>query len=190
MSAADDTREAWLLQLVEELRPIYNGELPERVRISTGFSSKGARSTRIGECWHADASDDNTPHIFIHPGQVDSFEVAAIVAHELIHACRPEAKHGSKFKAMAHAIGLEGSMKATTPGARFADTAYPILARLGAYPHARLNASGLSSNGPKQSTRMLKCECPECGYTVRTTAKWLAEAIPKCPVCEVEMMAS
>ena len=36
---------------------------------------------------------------------------------------------------------------------------------------------------PKQTTRMLKCECPACGYTVRTTRKWLDIAVPTCPVC-------
>jgi hypothetical protein len=183
------TREAWLLALVERLRPLYNGELPERVRISTGFSSKGARSNVIGECWHAEVADDKVPHVFIHPGQVDSLEVAAIVAHELIHACRPEAKHGPKFKAVAISIGLEGNMKATRPGERFGEIVKPILDEIGDYPHARLNASaGVSSNGPKQSTRMLKCECPECGYTVRTTQKWLDIAVPSCPACDVEMV--
>lgn len=186
-TTADATREAWLLALVERLRPLYNGELPDTIRISTGFSSKGARSKVVGECWHAEAADDKCPHIFIHPGQRDSLEVAAIVAHELIHACRPEAKHGARFKAMALALGLEGDMRATRPGPRFDETAAPLLAELGDYPHAKLNAHGVSSNGPKQSTRMLKCECPECGYTVRTTQKWLDVAVPGCPACDVEM---
>ena len=44
------------------------------------------------------------------------------------------------------------------------------------------------STGPrKQSTRMLKVscndlECPAYGYTVRTSAKWLAVGAPKCPM--------
>lgn len=184
------TREGWLLQLVERLRPLYEGELPETVRISTGFSSKGARSKVIGECWHPKNADDKAPQIFIHPGQRDSLEVAAIVAHELIHACRPDAKHGARFKAMAHALGLEGDMRSTKPGARFIETARPILDALGDYPHARLNAAGTSSNGPKQTTRMLKVECADCGYTVRTTQKWLDVATPCCPVCDLAMVAS
>lgn len=39
----------------------------------------------------------------------------------------------------------------------------------------------------KQTTRMLKCECPQCGYTVRTTRKWLDVAVPVCPVHGHEM---
>ena len=34
---------------------------------------------------------------------------------------------------------------------------------------------------PKQSTRMLKVLCPSCGYTLRTTARWLAVGFPTCP---------
>ena len=36
--------------------------------------------------------------------------------------------------------------------------------------------------GPKpQGTRLLKCECAVCGYTARTTAKWLNG--PGAPIC-------
>lgn len=35
----------------------------------------------------------------------------------------------------------------------------------------------------KQKTRMLKCECATCGYTVRTARKWLELAgAPLCPI--------
>lgn len=40
-----------------------------------------------------------------------------------------------------------------------------------------------SSNAKKkQGTRMIKCACGECGYTVRTTAKWLEVGPPCCPL--------
>lgn len=35
----------------------------------------------------------------------------------------------------------------------------------------------------KQSTRLLKAECAECGYVVRVTAKWVNEVgAPRCGV--------
>lgn len=42
---------------------------------------------------------------------------------------------------------------------------------------------GRQSSGPKkQSARMMKCECTECGYLVRTAKKWLDEkGPPHCP---------
>lgn len=34
----------------------------------------------------------------------------------------------------------------------------------------------------KQSSRMLKCECPTCGYVARTTRYWIKErGTPACP---------
>ena len=33
----------------------------------------------------------------------------------------------------------------------------------------------------KQSARMLKAECPECGYTIRLTKKWADVGLPSCP---------
>jgi hypothetical protein len=40
----------------------------------------------------------------------------------------------------------------------------------------------------KQGTRLIKCECPECGYIARVTAKWLDEAgAPICPTDQISM---
>lgn len=40
---------------------------------------------------------------------------------------------------------------------------------------------GRSTAPPKQTTRLKKCECEECGYTVRVTQKWLEVGPPHCP---------
>jgi hypothetical protein len=34
---------------------------------------------------------------------------------------------------------------------------------------------------------MLRLECPACGYTCRTTAKWIEVGLPTCP-CGEEMV--
>lgn len=39
-----------------------------------------------------------------------------------------------------------------------------------------------SNRPPKQTTRLMKAECAECGYTVRVTSKWLEVGPPHCPV--------
>jgi hypothetical protein len=41
----------------------------------------------------------------------------------------------------------------------------------------------INNRAPKQNTRMLKCECPMCGYIARTSQKWIDEVgPPHCPV--------
>lgn len=180
LDQTNGNREEWLRDLVDVLRDRYQGELPEALHLSVGFTSKGMRSKRVGECWHASASADNVPQIFIHPAIGDGVEVAAIVVHELVHACRPDAKHGIEFKRMAQGLGLVGKMTATVPSDELRADLARVVEQIGPYPHASLTG-GLSSNGPKQGTRMLKLECAECGYIVRTTAKWLEVGLPLCP---------
>ena len=40
----------------------------------------------------------------------------------------------------------------------------------------------------KQSTRMLKAECPECGYTIRLAKKWADLGLPTCPTDGAALM--
>lgn len=180
LAETSGNREEWLRDLVDALRDRYDGELPETVHVSVGFSSKGIRSKTIGECWHGAASSDHNPHVFIHPMISDGVDVAAVLVHELVHACRPDAKHGPAFKQMATRLGLTGKMTATVPSDELRASLAEVVKDIGPYPHPQL-AGGISSSGPKQTTRMLKLECPECGYLVRTSSKWLEVGLPMCP---------
>jgi hypothetical protein len=55
------------------------------------------------------------------------------------------------------------------------------------FPHAALR-SGLNGAHKPQGTRMLKVQCGSCGYTVRTTAKWIEVGLPLCPCgCGMEV---
>lgn len=189
---AATTREAWLQRLAELVRPWYvelGLEVPA-VRIGVGFTSKGARSTRIGECWHPAASADGVPEIYVHPTLHEPIKVAETLVHELLHAALPpDTKHGAGFRRPALALGLTGRMTATAAGPALVERLTPVLEQLGPYPHAAFTprVNGTSSAGPKQTTRMLKCTCSTCGYTVRTTRKWLELAVPACPVDGVEL---
>ncbi len=73
-------------------------------------------------------------------------------------------------------------MTATTPGDAFLAAVAPILVAAGPLPHARLDTGGETTRPKKQATRLLKCECEACGYTVRTARKWLETVgAPLCP---------
>jgi hypothetical protein len=178
------TREDWLNHLAELMSPWFDNldcPLP-RIRIAIGFPSTGRRGRRIGECWDGRASEDGTFEILIRPDQADPLEVAAILAHELVHAAVGlEAGHKAPFRSVALAIGLQGPMRSTTPGPGFIEAVRPMLEEVGPLPHARLGI-GASTGPKKQTTRMLKAECRDCGYTVRVARKWLEEVgAPHCP---------
>lgn len=182
--ASGQTREDWLNVLAARLAPWFEGlghEVP-KIRVSIGFTSRGMRSKAIGECWSDCCSKDKVHEIFIVPTIDDPMRIADILAHEMIHAVVGlDAKHGKKFKKVAKAIGLEGKMTATIAGPDFISRATPILEEIGPIPHAQL--TGRSSEKPKQTTRLVKCECSGCGYTARTTRKWLEAGPPWCPTC-------
>ena len=87
------------------------------------------------------------------------------------------------FRNLAMAIGLTGKMTATAEGEVFKQRVKPILKKLGAFPHKKLDAS---IGAKKQTTRMLKVQCREfmCGMVFRTSAKWATSAELHCPACD------
>jgi len=179
------TREEWLHTVGARLAPIIAEvagleEFP-KWRAAIGFPSTGRKGKRIGECWYKDASGDATAEIFIRIDQRDEMEVAGILAHELIHAALgPGYGHGKEFRKIALGIGLTGKMTATTPGKDFIEAATPILELAGPMPGAALALGGPGTR-KKDTIRQLKCKCPDCGYIVRTSSKWIEVAMPVCP---------
>ena len=183
-----NTREEWLVQAVEEVRPLFDlagKSLPKGIRASCGIPSNAMRSGAIGECWIDSASEDKTFEIFIHPKLADPVEVFEVLIHELCHTTTNGMNHSKPFQAVAKAMNLMavGSgrqpWKATKGDANFASAYSDIIASLGQYPHAKLKAD---RQVKRQSTRMLKAICPTCDYTIRLTQKWADQGLPTC-VC-------
>lgn len=183
------TREQWLGAGVAALRPMFGdvgSPLPEVVHTSIGFPSRGALSVRsrvLGQCWDAKASKDGNCQIFVSPVLVTPVEILDTLTHELVHVVTPGAKHRGKFITVSRAIGLtEGKPTSASAGAELREKLERIANELGPLPHPALSAIARLA---KQSTRMVKCECPDCGYTARTTRKWLDIGAPICPACRV-----
>ncbi len=175
------TREEWLNDAVTQFVPLFDGIgvlLSDKIRVSVGFCSTGRRSSRVGECWSDKSSADGHFEIFIRPEIFDPIKALDILAHELVHvAVGTEAAHGKIFKRAALAIGLTGRMRSTVAGPELTAKLHEIRGIIGDFPHAALNGS----NRKKQTTRLVKCTCPSCGYTVRTTRSWIEIGLPHCP---------
>jgi hypothetical protein len=184
------TRESWLNKMVERLRPLFREAgypLPAKVRVSCGWPTHRAvaasgKSRTLGQCFATEASAGEINEIFVSPCISDGKAAAAILCHELCHAAdNCEHGHKAEFKRIALAIGLIGKMTATQAGPELTQRLNVFFADLGPYPHATLD---FELGRKKQSTRMLKLTCHNCGYTVRTTAKWLEQGVPTCPCGE------
>lgn len=168
------TREAWLNQALDHLRPWFltraDAVIPQDARVSVGFPGGGSARKRIGECWPRARSKDNVNEIFISPTIQDPVRMLDVLAHEGVHATDDCASgHKKEFKRVARGIGLEGKMTATVAGAELKAELERIIALLPPLTHGALDLSGRK----KQPTRLVKLECDGCGMIIRTTAKWI-----------------
>lgn len=183
-------REQWLHTAVEDhLKPMFAAQefdLPA-VRVSTGWPSRGGTSTKkrvVGECWKAEVAEDGVSQIFISPVLASGVEVLAVLVHELVHAWdKGESGHRGSFATACKALGLEGPWTSTHAGVDLTLALEGVVEVLGEYPHSKMTPT---IQRKVQSTRMLKVVCPEDGYTIRTTKKWLEVGLPFCP-CTAEM---
>lgn len=187
------TREDWLMSAIGALTPLFEeiGETVPAVRVSVGWpGGRGNKNSVIGQCWNKVAASDEVAQIFISPVLDDSLRVLDVLAHEIIHAIdENKSGHRGNFARIAKAFGLTGKMTATVASDDLKVRLAEIVEDLGAYPHAALNAA--LAGGPKQGTRMLKVDCQQTGYTLRTTRKWLEQfGAPICPCCKEVMTIS
>lgn len=181
------TREEYLNAFIDAARPHFeaaNAPLPSNVRVAVGFTSRGSRGTRIGECWASDASEDGYFEIFVSPTLADPTRVCDVLTHELVHvAVGLDKGHNMAFRRVATSLGLGGKMTATTAMAAWYSWAAPIIAKLGEMPYGALTDGGISSARPKQEAALRKLECPVCGWLARVTRKHIApHAYLACPV--------
>lgn len=185
-------REQWLLDFTGLVRAWFDDAaglvIPEQVRVSCGFPSKGARSGKVlGQCFYM--ASDKVPQVFVHPKLQDTLRVADVMVHELAHTCfKPGVGHRAPFATAAKALLLDGPATATIASPAFVKHIKPILKQLGPYPHASLD---INQGGAKQSTRLLKASCPECRLIFRITQRWIDETdgVLRCPNqhCATEM---
>lgn len=183
-------REEWLTAATDLMRPMFKRAgftIPEKVYVSVGWPSTGGtkrKNMTIGQAWSPENSADKIGHVFISPVLAQGMDVLATHVHELGHIA-VGLKHGHKgpFVRFCKKIGLEGKPTQTHAGDALKDSLNVIIDALGEYPHGAL-APG---ERKVQGTRLLKVMCPDCGYVVRVTRKWLDEGYPVCPTCYVSM---
>lgn len=191
-----ETREEWLLAALDLMRPLFENrgyEVP-KVRVSCGWPSRGGLSVKskvLGQAWCKTASSDKIGQIFISPyldKTVDPYGVLPVLLHEQVHqVVGVKERHNKVFGKCARALGLEGKLTSTFASKELLGVCKEWDEKLGPYPHAKLD--GTKSPVKKQSTRLVKCECPKSGYTVRTTRKWLDEfGAPISPVTKKPMV--
>lgn len=184
-----ETREGWLTAAIDELREYYRGlklVVPAKVRASCGWPRRAGRD---GEFWPANRSAGGFIEIFISPLHTipitsDGSGILATLAHEAVHAVVGTAcGHKGRFRKVACRIGLHGPLTSSYAGKELIVVLKEIAEDLGPYPHDLLTPPPAEK---KSTCRMLKVQCPGCGYIARVTRKWLGfDGPPICPTCKL-----
>lgn len=182
------TREEWLLKAIailekEKFKPL--GHKFNKIRVSVGFPNK---KKAVGQHWSPKSTEDGHASIFIHPGYGDPVDILDTLVHELVHdAVGTEAGHGPKFKKLALSVGLEGKMRSAGAGEALKEYLKGLSKKLGDFPHSAIKQNAKPPGG-KQTTRMVKMECTDCGYICRAAmSKILENGAVLCP-CNQESM--
>lgn len=166
--------------------------LPEALRLSCGFPSKGGKSKTIGECHFPSASAGQTTEIFIRPDLSDSMEVGAVVIHELAHAVLgPGHGHGKVFKKLALALGLTGKMTATVAGEAAKALMARLIERIGPYPHSTLRFSASAPSNPGgglDSPLQKNVTCPFCGFRAKIRVDQISIGRLVCPQDDIILL--
>lgn len=183
-------RETWLEEALGLMRPLYKdvGLVIPPVKVSVGFPKANVRKV-IGQCWYSHMAKDGIAQVFISPVIGDSYNALGVLAHELVHAVvDPVTGHGKVFKQAAKDIGLTlGKPTHAMPDVGLGVTLLKLAIEvLPEYPQSSLTLEALKDK--TQTTRLLKVECGDCGYTCRVTRKWLdSTGAPLCPCNQQEM---
>lgn len=180
------TRENWLQDAVEQLKPIFSiqGYQVPDVQVSIGFTSRGMHSNHVGQCWSQAQARDELNHIFLVPNIDDPVEILDTLVHELVHAvddCR--SGHGRPFKKIATRIGLEGPMRNAHANKALRMKLAEIAQFLGPLPHAAL----IPQPRRRVSFTRPKARCSQCDYEVPMLKRFLEYGPPLCPVHKTPM---
>lgn len=177
------TREEWLQSALRVLQAELLPELDKDVLVSVGWpGGRGNKDNTIGQCWHQPR--DKPDHIFISPVLTDTGEVLSTLLHEAIHVvCGEGVGHAGEFITLAKRVGFMAPWKSTPESETLKEILADFAKDLGKFPHQGLSPMPKSI---KQSTRMVKCLCSKCGWTCRTSRKWIDLGLPTC-YCGTEL---
>lgn len=177
-------RESWLTEVAARAEPVFRGLKLPAYRLTCGWPHKeglaGPGRRRLGECHASVTSTAGLHEIFVSPLLDAPLEVAGVICHEMSHvAAGIDAGHGRRFVKVCKHVGLtRGKPTSAMPGERLAEFLTGVIAKVGPYPHRRMNPVARVKQAGKKDITLA---CPNCGCKVRMTIRWLAEAgSPKC----------
>lgn len=176
-----------------------------KIKVAYGAGQSGIRGVTYYRRWK---NGSKAPHPFVEIcafGESGLVQICGTTFHECAHVLAGhEAAHGPDWKAKCEYLGLVDAKASGhsytwdtfAPDIRKLLKAIPkpkdgqpiegLANRIGRKVVNRPCSHGIGSRGGKSrgvgsGSRMVKVSCLECGYTVRTSMKWLKVGLPRCP---------
>ena len=173
-----------LRQMVDKWghKPSYYKFNGKNIKVSCSLQGSGLQKAgSLAHIHYAHATGNNMHEIRMsvemggRKTKADSSRVADVLLHEMIHSCAKFHGHKGPFKHIAQGVGLTGKMTQTVASddlkARIKSQVIDIL---GKYPHKEVKLVPRGQRG--KGSRMIKCECKNCGCIIRLSRKWIDEA--------------
>lgn len=171
-------------------KPSYYKFNGKNIKVSCSLQGSGLQKAgSLAHIHYAHATGNNMHEIRMsvemggRKTKADSSRVADVLLHEMIHSCAKFHGHKGPFKHIAQGVGLTGKMTQTVASddlkARIKSEVIDIL---GKYPHKEVKLIPRGQRG--KGSRMIKCECSNCGCIIRLSRKWIDEAdgFIMCPI--------
>jgi hypothetical protein len=194
MNKSHLTREQWLTEITdlilsEVLAPHATIRSDLKLKLCVGFPPNSRSDSKtIGACLSSSCSSEGYNEIYIVPTIDESIQVLETLVHELIHAL-DDCKNGHTgfFAITARAVGLEGSLRATTASNELRGQLQEYVNLYGEIPHAHLELA----NRKRQTNRNLRVLC-ECGFKFNTSKTQIDYVLAiageiLCPACAGSM---
>lgn len=179
-----ENREEWLVNVGQYMAEtiLHGVPVPDDWRVSCGWAP-GSRKNTLGVCLMRSESEAGVNEIFISPHISDSLTAAGILLHELIHAADDgKSGHRGDFAKWARMAGFRSPLTELNPSETLKMHLEEVVSVWGDYPHAAI----VRRDVKKQSTRMLKVECKDCGVVwraSRASLRTIRDGHCLCPAC-------
>lgn len=162
-------------------------------RAALGWFAPEAWGAKAEKTKKAKSKSSRVHEINLSAEYLQEHNMGETLLHELAHAenqvlgvrdCAGRV-HNKHFKSMAEKLGLLVKPRDNSVGFGYTDLADAGIAFLKKIAFKREIFSQYRAFGGKRAkvgSRLIKCECGECGYVCRTTQKWIDDVgAPHCP---------
>ena len=168
-------RELWLTKATDIMRARWAPlgiAVPADVKMTCGFPGGGSPRRRIGECWPRARSAAGVNEVMISPVLEDRSTCSTCSA---TNCCTPSmtarAATARRSRKNSKPSATAAASTARSPAPKPAALAQEMLAKLGAYPHGKVELTAKKRNA---SHGLHKLECG-CGNVSYMTAKKIEE---------------